>query len=413
MMSLCARAVLFCFAFSFPGISSELNTDASAAVVSGVKAWLKLPRDKRPAIPNATAETALSKADAAELSRLLWGDHVAEVKATRAGEVEAKLLTHGELKMKYEVVSFGEKKPGQPLFISMHGGGNAPAHVNESQWRNQIKLGREYNPKAGFYVAPRAPTDTWNLWHQGHIDALFDRLIQNMIAFEGVDANRVYIMGYSAGGDGVYQLAPRMADRLAAAAMMAGHPNDASPLGLRNIGFTIHVGENDGGYGRNEAAGKWGKQLDDLQKADPKGYAHFVHVHEGRGHWMNMEDREAIPWMEKFTRNPLPEKVVWHQSGRVHERFYWLSVPKAEAKPGQHIIAERSGQNITVTATSNPHVTILLNDAMLDLDQPVTVTFNGTALPPCSATRTLAVIRRTLHERGDPHLTFSAEITVP
>ena len=29
--------------------------------------------------------------------------------------------------------------------------------------------------------------------------------------------------------------------------MMAGHPNDASPLGLRNIGFTLHVGANDNG----------------------------------------------------------------------------------------------------------------------------------------------------------------------
>ena len=43
-----------------------------------------------------------------------------------------------------------------------------------------------------------------------------------MIAFYGVDSDRVYLMGYSAGGDGVYQVAPRMADRFAAAAMMAG-----------------------------------------------------------------------------------------------------------------------------------------------------------------------------------------------
>ena len=63
-------------------------------------------------------------------------------------------------------------------------------------------------------------------------------------------------MGYSAGGDGVYQLAPRMADRLAVASMMAGHPNDASPLGLRNIGFAIHVGALDSGYNRNKVAAK-------------------------------------------------------------------------------------------------------------------------------------------------------------
>ena len=52
----------------------------------------------------------------------------------------------------------------------------------------------------------------------------------------------LYVLGYSAGGDGVYQLAPRLADRWAAAGMMAGNPNDASPLNLRNLGFALHVG---------------------------------------------------------------------------------------------------------------------------------------------------------------------------
>ena len=108
----------------------------------------------------------------------------------------------------------------------MHGGGGAPARLNDSQWRNQINL---YQPKEGVYLAPRAPTNTWNLWHQGHIDAFFQRIIENSIVFEGVDPNRVYIMGYSAGGDGVYQLAPRMSDRFAAASMMAGHPNETQP----------------------------------------------------------------------------------------------------------------------------------------------------------------------------------------
>ncbi len=53
---------------------------------------------------------------------------------------------------------------------------------------------------------------------------MFDRLIEDMIVFEDVDPNRVYLTGYSAGGDGTYQLAPRMADRFAAAAMMLAIP---------------------------------------------------------------------------------------------------------------------------------------------------------------------------------------------
>ena len=410
--------------------------DAPPSVVPQINEWLKTAQDKRPAIPAAAAQAALSKEDAATLSKALWEDYAANVKATRASgytaaepaatfypgfkpgkaaEIKTNFVEtpDGKTKMKYKAVKFGKESTGLPLFISMHGGGGAPREVNESQWVNQIKLGQGYAPSAGIYVAPRAPTDTWNLWHEGHIDALFDRLIQDMIVFEGVDSNKVYIMGYSAGGDGVYQLAPRMADRLAAASMMAGHPNNASPLGLRNIGFTIHVGGIDGAYDRNKKATEWGQKLDELQKADPKGYVHLAKLHEGRPHWMNMEDKEAVPWMEKFTRNPLPDKVVWHQSSRIHDRFDWLSVPKAEAKENQDIVAERNGQAITVTAKSNPHVIIRLSDAMLNLDEPVTVTFNGTVLPPKKVTRTVDVIRRTIDERGDPNSIFSAELTLP
>ena len=77
-------------------------------------------------------------------------------------------------------------------------------------------------------------------------------------------------MGRSAGGDGIYQVAPRMADRFAAAAMSAGHPNDSSPLGLRNTAFTIHMGENDSLYNRNDMAVKWGNDLRKLNEEDEK-----------------------------------------------------------------------------------------------------------------------------------------------
>jgi poly(3-hydroxybutyrate) depolymerase len=41
-----------------------------------------------------------------------------------------------------------------------------------------------------------------------------------------VNPNKIFITGYSAGGDGVYHLASMVADWWAGAAMMAGHPNN-------------------------------------------------------------------------------------------------------------------------------------------------------------------------------------------
>lgn len=353
----------------------------------------------------------LTKEDAATARELLWKAHVAFIKKDRADEVKSKLLKDGSLEMPYDYKTFG-KKPngGRSLWISLHGGGGTPKQVNDQQWENQKKL---YTLDEGIYLAPRAPTNTWNLWHEGHIDRMFGRLIEDLIVFEDVNPNRVYVMGYSAGGDGVYQLGPRMADSWAAAAMMAGHPNGVSLLSLRNVPFALQVGGNDSAYNRNKVGKEYGEQLDKLQKDDPKGYEHFVKIHEGKGHWMNLEDKAALPWMAKFTRNPVPERVVWKQTGTPHDRSYWLAVPSKEAKGDSLVIATRSGQEIDVaTAEKVTKLLIHLDDRMADLDQPIAVKYGGEKLSSAVASRTVATMIKTLVGRGDPSLIFDAEVEV-
>jgi len=225
-------------------------------------------------------------------------------------------------------------------------------------------------------------------------------------------------MGYSAGGDGVYQLAPRMADQLAAAAMMAGHPNGASPLGLRNIGFTIHMGGKDSAYKRNKVAAQWKEKLAVLKKADPGGYEHEVTIYPNHGHWMQRDDAIAVPWMSKFTRDPHPMKVVWHQSGTTHDRYYWLAAEKADQNAGAKMVVSREGSTFTIEqAEKVQHVIIRLNDSLVDMTEPVVVkqimkdksteqtTFENIA-------RSSAVIAKTLADRGDINSVYTAEIKV-
>src|SRR5262249_20702634 len=168
------------------------------------------------------------------------------------------------------------------------------------------------------------------------------------IVLEDVNPERVYLLGYSAGGDGVYQMAPRMADYWAGAAMMAGHPNGVSLLSLRNVAFALQVGANDSAYNRNKVGREYGEQLDKLHKDDPGGYQHFVKIHEGKGHWMDLEDRAALPWLAKFNRNSTPERVVWKQTGVPHERSYWLAVPTSRMKTDSLVIAKRAGQTVDI-----------------------------------------------------------------
>ncbi len=395
------------------GLSFVAAAAAAASPVEALQGWLAAPAGRRPALSQQPFATApLTKAEAAAADRLLWDDHVADMKASRGQEWDAKAITIGPDTLRLLVRHFGQEPAGGwNLFISMHGGGNAPAAVNDSQWQNQIRL---YEPPGSIVVAPRAPTNDWDLWHKPHIDPLFTRLVEDAIAVADVNPNRVYLMGYSAGGDGCYQLAPRMADRWAAAAMMAGHPGDASPLPLRDLPFTIHVGALDAAYHRNEIAAQWGRQLDVLQQADPRGYVHWVHVHPGRPHWMNREDAEAIPWMMKYTRDPLPPKVVWVQNDVVHDRFYWLATPADQARRGQLAVVSHAGQTFDVEQVGGGlrSLTMLLNDRLVDLDRPVTITTGGRTLFTGPVKRTLGEIGRTLADRGDPDGVFSAAVTV-
>ena len=357
------------------------------------------------------AATPLTKEDSAKARAMLWAAHVEKLKKERAAELEKKELADGTLTMPFFTKTFGEKPAtGRSLWISMHGGGGAPAKVNDGQYENQKKL---YQLAEGIYLVPRAPTNTWNLWHEGHIDRMFARLVENFVALEGVNPDKVYILGYSAGGDGVYQMAPRMADWWAGAAMMAGHPNGVPLLSVRNVPFALQVGAKDNAYNRAKIGAEYGEQLAKLRKEDPKGYENFVRIREGKGHWMNLEDKEALPWMAKFDRNPVPDRVVWKQTGTPHDRSYWLAVPKGKAKGGSLVVAERAANKITITKAEDvERLVIRLDDRMIPFQGPVVVEQAGKILHSAPVTRTIATLAKTLADRGDPKLMFDAEVEV-
>ncbi len=391
------------------------DENAAVPAIELLKSWIKdhdLNDENLSALNSlAFSLTALTADEAQQATTELWSARTTFLKQTRQAEFDNREIVIDELRMPFWYKVFGDAPAeGRSLFMSMHGGGGAPAAVNDQQYENQKRL---YQPEEGVYLVPRAATNTWDLWHQSHIDTFFERLISDMILFEDVNPDRVYIMGYSAGGDGVYQLAPRIADRLAAAAMMAGHPNESRPEGLRNIGFTIHMGANDGAYNRNAKAEEWGKLLDALQAGDKAGYVHEVSLHADRGHWMNLEDAVAVPWMARFTRNVWPDRIAWVQDDVRHERFYWLQVPKESAAAGDRIVASVNGNEISIEYCDAKGITLLLSDSLLDLDNPVCVKLPSGATSQHDVKRTIADIADSLTERFDKGACYSARIVLP
>jgi len=390
-------------------LASGLCTLAAAEPIADLTTFLDTQPPAARELPDAAwTRESLSKDQGRRAADLIVKTVEKRLKAELQPEWDAKTIRVGKASMKFDFREFGSAPPsGRSLYISMHGGGSTTKEINDGQWKNQIRL---YQPSEGLYLAPRAPTDAWNMWHLSDIDALFDRLIAAAVVCAGVDPNRVYLMGYSAGGDGVYQLAPRMADRFAAAAMMAGHPNDARPDGLRNLPFAIHMGANDSAFNRNGVAREWGQKLDALRAADPQGYPHTVTLHEGKGHWMDRQDAVAVSWMATHTRPTSPDRVVWVQSSTTHRRMYWLGVDQPVA--GSRLDVSHSENVMTIDPSSTvSEFVLLLNDDIADLDRDITIHY-ADYTQVISPSRSIGAIWSGIAERFDPGFVPTSRISV-
>ena len=208
-----------------------------------------------------------------------------------------------------------------------------------------------------------------------------------------------------------------MADRWAAASMMAGHPGESQPDNLYNIGFGLFMGAEDSAYNRNVIAEKWKGYLADLQNSEPLGYKHLVKIYPDKPHWMDTLDREAIPWMAEFERDPWPNKIIWRQDGVFQERFYWLEMPVesrivAPQTYEQRTVATVEDQTIRVATSADPSITIRLSDQLVNLDEPITVIVNEKEKFKGLVPRSLNEIERSLAARPDPSSCSVASLTI-
>jgi poly(3-hydroxybutyrate) depolymerase len=387
------------------------------AQIQELKNWLAQPVSSRTPLTNLKfAKQSLTKIQAQKATSLLLADRQAILLSQYDAQWNNRLIVINDLEVRFYYQTFGARpSSGRSLFISLHGGGGAPASVNDQQYENQKHLyDNTLTKMEGVYLALRAPTNTWDLWHQDHVDDFLNIVIQLAIIKENVNPNKVYILGYSAGGDGLYQLAPRMADRWAAASMMAGHPGDASPVGLRNIPFAVHVGALDDAYNRNGMAKQWKNALDSLKRNDPEAYIHDVQLHEGFGHWLKRRDSVALLWMNNYVRNPIPQKVIWKQDNRHHTSFYWLGVPKnLIVDYGVISVAYNPALNeINIIDNYSSTIKIFSNDKMLNLDKPLTIKYRDAVIHQGVISRTILTIHETLTDKGDPNLSFPAAIKI-
>jgi len=325
----------------------------------------------------------------------------------------AKVVKFAQYTSPYTLKPVGERPAnGWPLFIALHGGGGAPKQVNDSQWREMQRYYKGHPEVGGYwYVALRAPNDTWNGFYDDYVYPLVDNLLLQFRLFGDIDPNKIFLMGYSHGGYGAYAIGPKMPDRFAEihASAAAGTDGETTAKTLRTTRFTAMVGELDTAYDRYARNLRFQKEVETLRGDRKDIYPVTVTVVKGNGH-TGLPDRDLIPEIYPAVRNPVPREIDWLQTDSVVRDFFWLHVPKPGK--GQEILASCHDNRFVVTANERvAELQVLMDARLVDFSKPVSVELNGSTvtrrLEPA-----LKTFCETLARRGDPAYAFSAAFDI-
>ncbi|MFZ6029674.1 MAG: GH12 family glycosyl hydrolase domain-containing protein [Chloroflexota bacterium] len=146
-----------------------------------------------------------------------------------------------------------------PLFVFLHGAGELGSD-NRSQlagFPHALLDGHHKSQYPAFVVAPQCPaSDSWSSFpgypnstraSQDPTNAtrLVIELIEDLLRTYNIDASRVYVVGFSLGGEGAFDIVSRRPDLFAAAVPICGIADVERASSMKDVPFWVFHGEKD------------------------------------------------------------------------------------------------------------------------------------------------------------------------
>ncbi len=160
-------------------------------------------------------------------------------KAQQEKTFEKEVVT--KVKMEYLLYlpdGYDKSDKKYPLILFLHGAGESGTDVNRVKKHGMAKVVETRKDLPFIVVSPQSPGRGWN---PDTLNALLDQVM----AENRVDPDRVYLTGLSMGGYGTWSLAAAHPERFAAIAPICGggNPRDASKL--KNLPIWVFHGAKD------------------------------------------------------------------------------------------------------------------------------------------------------------------------
>jgi len=287
------------------------------------------------------------------------------------------------------------KRKQWPLILSLHGaGGNGPMEIN-FQWGSHLSKWK------GFVAAPsgQPPGAQWFPEQEPFVLAVLRDVFQKA----NIDANRVYVNGFSNGGNGAWYYA-EVHPQLFAAMCTRGGGNPRSDL-LQNLfrvpTYVVH--------GENDTVIKVDHDRRDAGKLKEMGFNVVYAEFKGGGHKpFNEENPKILDFFRKHPRDPYTPQLKFRVPGRKPFRYLWLEIPEGV---GSNIEAEVKGNEIAIDGASR--VVLWLSDGLVDLDQEVVVRLDSEEAFRGIVPRKLTDLVADLQARFDRTAPAFARLEVP
>lgn len=348
-----------------------------------------------------------------------WIRISANYKAQQPG-LQRNLVSIGERKGEYFVYVPAGYVPGKPwpTILALHGvGGNGLDSV--MAWLKSSM----HNDR--FILV--APTYGPGLWWKDEAEGLILSVFHKTKQDYNIDANRVYLTGFSSGGHGAWYMALRYPDLFSAINPIAGEcPMPSLLINLLHVPVYIVHGAQDAVI-PVEAARDADSRLEGLHYN-----VLYREIPEMKHRFPLAETEKILNWFCAQKRLLYPKKIRFSTESTKYTSAYWLEILEFSELIGQTsgIQKDISGrpkryEGLTVTAsvdadikdTSNEiyvaaheikAVRIYLDDELVDLERPLHVYINGKSVYRGKVERNLRALLDTVKKRNDREALFSA-----
>lgn len=311
---------------------------------------------------------------------------------------------------------------GYALVVCLHGAGFTGQAYLE-RWR--ARLEDEY--------LLACPTYPGGAWFTKRAEALVLASIKQVRRHYHVDPDRIFLTGMSNGGIGTWLIGMHQAPLFAGLAPMAsGLDQVLMPFlaNLRNTPVYMIHGEKDQVM-PVELSRSISRELTAL------GYPHVYREHQGEhpvagGHYFPREELpELSAWLNRQRRDPLPARLTVVREASHFQSFDWVRIDATDpiAAFADDLVSKRDESirrreyaklDATIVAPDRIEVTtervrrysLFLNEGMIDVSKPLTVSTNGTVSFEGLVRPSVEHLLRQMRLRDDPRQVFSIHLTM-